>query len=200
MKLKKMLGSMNTPLVIGSCIFALSTTSYAAHYPDMDGGGNRWLVTTYADYDKNHSGPMGFQIFCFREIQRSGTHKLYEWFAPAYPFWRGNAGLEGDQVELYGGYGSHRGSSAHWELVSGQMGTGQFKDWQYPHINPPFGKTYGFYNVTVERIGYCYDPWPSAMNATGFGVEPVDKVDLWSIPNTYIEQNPELKAMINKLK
>lgn len=193
---------------LAATIFAISSTlpitSYAKppYYPNLTTYGNRWLVTSYWDKYLPHP-TQGFQILCFRKISNDDNHVKYEWYAPAYPDWRGQAIQEGDQIEMYGGYGSYRGSSAHWEIVGRDTGSGAWNDWIYPHVSPTYGSPFGFYGAEFQRIGYCSDPWPSSASANGVvGSSPAATSDeeLWSVPDSYLETAPEVKDLIEQIR
>ncbi len=157
----------STAALFATLIF--SSTSYAnpPQTPDLVQGGNRWSITFYDDSSPTHT-QWATQTLCFYAAGNVGTHQRYEWVSDSFPDWNGRATQEGDQIFMHGDYQWPHGQARdrghdgmEWQIVTGDqivadkvstLGTGHWKEWIE---DERFGRTVGFGNARLQRIGNC---------------------------------------------
>lgn len=124
--------------------------------PNVFDGGNRWLITAYADASTRHQ-QLATQVICFLPYTRSGTHIRGAWYSLSFPNWNGRYSQEGDRVLMHGDYANNIGHDGMViELFAGTSprdeGAGQWTEWRE---NPGFGRTIVFANTKLRRRGRC---------------------------------------------
>lgn len=126
-----------------------------AQQPDLVSAGNRWTITAYNDESPNHD-QWATQGICFRSIGMFGTHQRYEWWSDTFPDWNGIASQEGNEVVMHGDYAGDVGhDSMMWNVVSAtprNLGAGHWVEWRE---DGKFGRTIGFANAVLTRVGKC---------------------------------------------
>lgn len=172
---------LKTNMYLTLSVLALTTQSSVfadpPHRPDLVSDGNRWTITGYFDNSPNHT-QAATQGLCFYPAGVSGTHQLYVWVSDTFPDWNGRAAQEGDQVFMHGDYASSYGEtkdgghdSMAWEVVTmspKNEGAGHWREWVEDGV---FGRTIGFGNAKLQRVGKCkYDTAKEALEA-GFNLE-----------------------------
>ncbi|WP_163834226.1 hypothetical protein [Spartinivicinus ruber] len=156
--------------LLGSILLSAAFVSFAKppFEPDLVKDGNRWLITFYNDADPKHV-QWATQGLCFYYAPTpvSSTQQRYYWVSDTYPDWNGQAAQEGDQVFMHGDFqwpygtvdGGHDGME--WSLVAQprdfvekaiDVGAGHWKEWVE---NGHFGRTIGFGNTLLRRVGKC---------------------------------------------
>ncbi|MEJ2691663.1 MAG: hypothetical protein P8166_01110 [Candidatus Thiodiazotropha sp.] len=150
-------------LAVSAMVLTAHTSAFAVppHKPDLVSDGNRWLITGYFDNSSVHA-QANTQGICFYPAGVSGTHQRYRWVSDTYPDWNGNATQEGDQVFMHGDFqwpfrevrdGGH--DSMEWEIVTmspKNEGAGHWQEWIE---DGRFGRTVGFGNAKLVRVGKC---------------------------------------------
>jgi len=125
------------------------------YYPNPINAGNMWTITFYNDSSVNHD-QWATQRICFRYVGQVGTHDRYVWYSISFPDWNGWATQEGDEIVMHGDYAKNNGHDAmHWEIVTVSKkneGTGIWAEWREDNS---YGKTIGFGNAKLVRIGSC---------------------------------------------
>ncbi|MDE1465540.1 hypothetical protein [Spartinivicinus poritis] len=156
---------------LGTILLGATFASFAKppFEPDLVKNGNRWLITFYNDADPKHA-QWATQGLCFyyAPTAASSTQQRYYWVSDTYPDWNGMAAQEGDQVFMHGDFqwpygnpdGGHDGME--WSLVAQpndnigikavDIGAGHWKEWVE---NGHFGRTIGFGNTLLRRVGKC---------------------------------------------
>lgn len=123
--------------------------------PNLTKGGNRWTITFYNDRSSTHE-QWATQGICFQYINKVGTHMSYKWYSDTFPDWNGWATQEGDQIVMHGDYAGNVGHDGMiWDIVTSSTnneGAGHWWEWRE---NADYGKTIGFANAKLERVGYC---------------------------------------------
>ena len=126
-----------------------------AQQPDLVTAGNRWTITAFNDESPNHD-QWATQGICFRSIGLFGTHQRYEWWSDTFPDWNGIASQEGNEVVMHGDYAGDVGhDSMMWNVVSAtprNLGAGHWVEWRE---DGKFGRTIGFANAVLTRVGKC---------------------------------------------
>ena len=126
-----------------------------AQQPDLVSAGNRWTITAFNDESPFHD-QWATQGLCFRSIGFFGTHQRYEWWSDTFPDWNGIASQEGNEVVLHGDYAGDVGHDAvFFNVVSAtprSVGAGKWVEWRE---DGSFGRTIGFANALLTRVGRC---------------------------------------------
>ena len=126
-----------------------------AQQPDLVSAGNRWTITAFNDESPNHD-QWATQGLCFRSVGFFGTHQRDEWWSDTFPDWNGIASQEGNEVVLHGDYASDVGHDAVvFNVVSStprNVGAGKWVEWRE---DSTFGRTIGFANALLNRVGRC---------------------------------------------
>jgi hypothetical protein len=124
-------------------------------HPDLVTGGNRWTITAYNDASPNHD-QWATQGICFRFIGTVGTHNRYQWWSDTFPDWNGIATQEGDEIFMHGDYANDVGHDGmKWSVVTSSyrnIGAGHWFEWRE---DGGYGRTIGFANALLNRVGYC---------------------------------------------
>jgi hypothetical protein len=142
------------PAILVSAM-TLATGVASAQEPNLISYGNRWTITAFNDESPIHD-EWATQGICFRSLGTFGTHQRYEWWSDTFPDWNGIATQEGDQIEMHGDYAGdvgHDGMS--WQIASASprnIGTGHWFEWRE---DGKFGRTIGFANAVLTRVGRC---------------------------------------------
>jgi hypothetical protein len=127
----------------------------APHSPDLTTAGNRWTITAFNDESPNHD-QWATQGICFRFIGNFGTHARYEWWSDTFPDWNGVATQEGNEITMHGDYAQDVGHDGMvWNVVTAtprNMGAGFWFEWRE---DAKFGRTIGFTNALLQRVGRC---------------------------------------------
>jgi len=126
-----------------------------AQLPDLVSAGNRWTITAFNDESPNHD-QWATQGLCFRSLGFFGTHQRYEWWSDTFPDWNGIASQEGNEVVLHGDYAGDVGhDSVMFNVVTAtprNIGAGHWVEWRE---DGKFGRTIGFANALLTRVGRC---------------------------------------------
>ncbi|HEY6361022.1 MAG TPA: hypothetical protein VIX63_07945 [Vicinamibacterales bacterium] len=127
----------------------------APHSPDLTTVGNRWTITAHNDESPVHE-QWATQGICFRFIGNFGTHARYEWWSDTFPDWNGVATQEGNEITMHGDYANDVGHDGIvWNVVTAtprNMGAGFWFEWRE---DAKFGRTIGFANALLQRVGRC---------------------------------------------
>lgn len=139
---------------------AFSSANAAPYKPNLVDSGNRWTITFYNDASPVHS-QWATQGLCFYKAGVVGTHQRYYWVSDTYPDWNGMATQEGDQIFMHGDFQYPRGrrdgghDGMEWEITTtsrANVGFGHWKEWVE---NGKLGRTIGFGNTRLQRVGKC---------------------------------------------
>jgi len=126
-----------------------------AQQPDLVTAGNRWTITAYNDESPNHD-QWATQGICFQSLGMFGTHQRYEWWSDTFPNWNGIASQEGNEVVMHGDYADDVGhDSVMWNVVTStpkSVDAGHWVEWRE---DGKFGRTIGFANSLLTRVGRC---------------------------------------------
>jgi len=126
-----------------------------AQQPDLVTAGNRWTITAFNDESPIHD-QWATQGICFRSLGLFGTHQRYEWWSDTFPDWNGIASQEGNEVVLHGDYAGDVGhDSVFFNVVTTtprNIGAGHWVEWRE---DGKFGRTIGFANALLTRVGRC---------------------------------------------
>jgi hypothetical protein len=143
---------------VAAVLFAIATLTPGvalAQQPDLVSAGNRWTITAFNDESPVHD-QWATQGLCFRSIGFFGTHQRYEWWSDTFPDWNGIASQEGNEVVLHGDYANDVGHDAvKFNVVSStprNVGAGHWVEWRE---DGKFGRTIGFANALLTRVGRC---------------------------------------------
>lgn len=149
--------SIKKLILISTLLFSSIATAYAAtpHLPDMVRGGNRWLITAYDDSSTVHQ-QWATQGICFYYAGVRGTHQLYYWVSDTFPDWNGRAEQEGDQVFMFGDYAQDVGHDGmEIQVTTMSRKDEAFGHWHEWRENGRYGRTIGFANTKLTRVGSC---------------------------------------------
>lgn len=149
-----------TKLVIfttGALLIAATQAALAKppHTPDLTQYGNRWTITAYDDTNPAHR-ELATQGICFFYVGDRGTHQQYYWVSDTFPDWNGRASQEGDQVFMHGDYAANIGHDGMtWQLTTDSRGDEGFGHWHEWREDIKYGRTIGFANTKLRRVGNC---------------------------------------------
>lgn len=140
-------------------VLSIGSPLFAQPRPNVVDGGNRWLISGFDDASPNHTFLASHQI-CFFATGMNGTHFIGDWFALAFPNWRGRWAQEGDRLVMHGEFGDRRGHDAMViDLFAGTTpndeGAGQWTEWI--EVNP-IDRTQRFATARLQRVGGCSPP------------------------------------------
>lgn len=144
-------------LSAGFMSLSLSYTASAApaQGPDLVKAGNRWTITAYDDSSTIHQ-QWATQGICFYYAGTRGTHQLYYWVSDTFPDWNGRATQEGDQIVMHGDYARNVGHDGmEWELTTMLKNDEGFGHWHEWREDSRYGRTIGFLNTKLKRVGNC---------------------------------------------
>jgi hypothetical protein len=133
------------------------TTSVEAQVPSPNvyDSGNRWLITAFDDASPVHT-EWATQGICFLPYATAGTQIRGIWYSDTFPDWNGRYTQEGDHVEMHGDYAQNVGHDGiSFELVTDSTadeGSGQWTEWRE---DASYGRTIGFLNTKLRRVGRC---------------------------------------------
>jgi hypothetical protein len=135
---------------------AAEAAAQAVPRPNVFNGGNRWLITAYADNSTVHQ-QLATQGICFLPYVLNGTHIQGIWYSDTFPNWSGRYSQEGDRVLMHGNWGNFIGSDGMViELTEGtspkDVGGGQWTEWFNFGAH---GTTVVFANARLARVGNC---------------------------------------------
>ncbi len=131
----------------------ISTSVYAQPMPNVYKGGNRWTITAFDDTSPIHQ-EWATQGICFLPPKTVGTHMRGYWYSYTYPDWNGTWSQEGDQVFMYGDYAKDIGHDGiTFEIFSNSEASGHWHEWRE---DGKFGRTIGFANTKLRRVGSCW--------------------------------------------
>ena len=132
--------------------------------PDLVTDGNRWTITAYNDASPVHS-QWATQGICFIPDGTVGTHQRYTWYSDTFPDWNGRATQEGDQITMHGDYAKDVGHDGmQWDIVTvspRNEGAGHWWEWRE---DGKLGRTIGFANAKLQRVGKCNMTFEESLN------------------------------------
>jgi hypothetical protein len=149
-----MLSKITSAIAVCACFALITATPAAAQAPkpDLVVGGNMWTITAFDDTSPVHT-QLATQRLCFEFVAVVGTHVRYRWFSLTFPDWNGMASQEGDEVFMHGDYARDVGHDGmKWSIATNKSGSGHWFEWRE---NGAFGRTIGFANAQLERVGTC---------------------------------------------
>lgn len=126
------------------------------YFPNLvEGGNNMWTITFYNDASPIHD-QWATQRICFRYVGQVGTHDRYVWYSISFPDWNGWATQEGDEIVMHGDYARNNGHDAmHWDIVTVSKKNEGYGIWAEWREDNSFGRTIGFGNAKLVRVGSC---------------------------------------------
>lgn len=158
-----------------------------AQMPNVVAGGNLWQITAYDDTSSTHM-QLGMQDICFLPYSQVGTHIQGIWYSTTFPDWNGRYSQEGDRLLMHGDYAGDVGHDGMViELFAGttpsDTGAGQWTEWRE---DGAFGRTIGFGNCRLVRVGSCKHP------------KGVEKMSLEQLDKTVKELSDKVKPRLRK--
>ncbi len=158
---------MKQPLLASILFIGTTTVAVATppHQPSVYNGGNLWTITAYDDSSPVHA-QWATQWICFLPPAVVGTHERGHWYSGfGGGTWNGTYSQEADQLFMYGDFPyfakdvGHDGMNIN--IDTARTAGGHWHEWIE---DGAYGKTVGFVNATMQRIGRCKNISPTELS------------------------------------
>lgn len=150
--------------VLSMLFLGLSAHASPPYSPNLAEEGNRWTITAFNDASPQHQ-EWATQTLCFYPAGTNGTHQRFYWVSTSFPDWNGIAVQEGDQIFMHGDYAKDVGhDSMTWEVTTATRSNEGYGHWAEWREDTRLGRTIGFVNAKLTRIGHCkQETWEEAL-------------------------------------